>query len=189
MSIVTKKGDRMETTLLSGETVEKSSLRVEAYGTVDELNSHLGLVRANVGGMEGENTPTLAREIRELQMELFRFASELACKDPGGQEWVEPTGEGHVELIEGRIAALEAEVKLPPSFIIPGACRASAMMDVARAVARRLERRVVKLAGEGEYDNQHGLVFANRLSDYLFMLARAIEHFTDVPFDTKGDTL
>ena len=187
MGIVTKKGDAGKTTLLSGETVSKASARVEAYGTVDELGSLLGLARVSIASMEGEGFSGLAEQIFELQLDLSRFAGELASLDPESCEWVEPTGETYVTRIEDLITTLEAEVSLPKSFVVPGACVASAQMDVARAVSRRLERRLVALYDAGEYKNTYGLHYANRVADYLFMLARAIEKFSGIPFQTKGE--
>jgi len=185
MGIVTKKGDRRKTHLLSGEEVDKDSKVVEAFGTVDELSSLLGLARSTIDLMHGGDVADLSLKIQELQTDLFRFASELACRDVSKSEWAEPTGEAHVRRLEESIGALEEQVKLPSLFIIPGACQASAVIDIARAVSRRLERRVVSLAKEGSYGNDHGLVYVNRISDYLFMLARAIEHFAGIPFYTK----
>lgn len=185
MSIVTKKGDRLKTCLLSGEEVDKDSQVVEAFGTVDELSSLLGLARSTIDLMHGNNLADLSLRIRELQTDLFRFGSELACMDATGSEWAEPTSEKHVRRLEENIRALEGKVELPSLFIIPGACQASAIVDVARAISRRLERRVVSIAKEGKYGNVQGLIYVNRLSDYLFMLARAIEHFTGIPFYTK----
>ncbi len=187
MGIVTKRGDCGKTSLLSGEGVSKAEARVEAYGTIDELNSAVGLARSFIQEREGSGLKALSREIQELQLDLFRFASELASLDPSSQEWVEPTDEGHVERIDSRIAELEKSVKLPPSFIIPGACKESATLDVARTVARRLERRVVGLCASGEYANGAGLKYANRISDYLFLLARAVEKEIGITYDLKGD--
>jgi len=184
MGIVTKKGDEGKTTLLTGETVSKASARCEAYGTVDELGSCLGLVRATVG--QGDDTASLVREIRDLQLDLSRFASELASLDPDASEGVEPTELKHITLIEDRLTGLEEEVALPKSFVVPGASAASAHMDIARAVCRRLERRLVALADSGEYRNELGLTYINRVGDYLFMLARAIDKRLGAAFDTKG---
>jgi len=183
MGIVTKCGDKGKTALLTGEEVSKTSARCEAYGTADELNSFLGLARAS---LEGEGMEELAHGIRELQLDLLRFAGELAASDPAKSEWAKPTGEAHVEEVEERIAVLEREIKLPSSFIVPGATRASAELDVARSVARRLERRVVALSEGGEYQNSCGLKYVNRLSDYLFLMTRAVEKRSGIPFQT-GD--
>ncbi|MBN1283695.1 MAG: cob(I)yrinic acid a,c-diamide adenosyltransferase [Proteobacteria bacterium] len=184
MGIVTGAGDRRRTRLISGEEVAKSDPRIEAVGAIDELNSHMGLARA-MAEKYGGRLSGQAREMRELQLELFRMAGELCCADISKQGWVEPTSVRHVESIEARIAALERSIELPRSFIVPGACDASAALDMARAVARRLERHAVRMSEDGLYDNEQGLVYLNRLSDYLFLLARAIEKAAGVPFSTK----
>jgi len=184
MSIVTKNGDRRTTRLLSGEEVGKADPRLEACGIIDELNCQIGFARA-LAERHGSKCGQIAREIQELQLDLFRLSSEIACSDPESNRWAEPTAARHVEHIEKRIATLEERTPLPRSFIIPGACEASAAMDVARAVARRLERRAVAMAGEGGYSNEYGFVYLNRLSDYLFLLAREIDRCSGVAFCTK----
>ncbi len=184
MGIVTRTGDRGKTRLLSGEEIAKADPRIEAFGVLDELNSHIGLARA-LTDKYGGKCNQVAREMQELQLDLVRLASELACTDPSALKFVEPTAAHHVEHIEKRIEALEKEIKLPRSFIIPGACEASAAMDIARSVARRLERQVAQLAQHGAYGNEQGVIYLNRLSDYLFMLARYIERSAGVAFCTK----
>ena len=179
MGIVTKRGDKGRTRLLSGEEVEKSEARLEVAGTMDELCSHLGLARALIGDA------AQATEVRELTVDLFRIGAELASNAPEKQKWLEPTEARHVEWIDKRIAAIEPTLRLPLSFIVPGATKASAALDVARAVARRLERRVAALAESGNYANPQGVIYLNRLSDYLFLLARAAEKKAGVPFDAK----
>ncbi|MFH1829621.1 MAG: cob(I)yrinic acid a,c-diamide adenosyltransferase [Pseudomonadota bacterium] len=185
MTIVTKKGDKKKTQLVTGEEVSKASIQIEAFGALDVLNSFLGLARSTLTLMKGEGMSNLAKDIKELQMDLFRFGTELGSTNPASREWVELTSESHVKWIEGRITALEEMVKLPSAFVIPGACQASAMVDMARSIARKVERYVVALAEEGAYDNPQGLIYVNRLSDYLFLLARAIEHFAGISPDIK----
>jgi len=184
MSIVTKTGDRGKTRLLSGEEIAKADQRIEAFGVIDELNSHIGFARA-LTEKYGGRCSQVAREMQELQLDLARLASEMACIDPASHKWVDVTQLRHVEHIEKRIQALEKEIDLPRSFIIPGACEASAALDIARAVARRLERQVAILAREGSYKNEQGLIYLNRLSDYLFLLARNIECCAGIAFCTK----
>ena len=185
MSIVTKQGDHGTTRLLSGEEVKKSELRLEAMGVADMLCAQLGLSRALLHRLSGDGIAGIEREIFDLQVDIGRFCAEIASATPDQQPLVKVTAKPHVERIEGRIRALESSVKLPRSFIIPGATEASAAMDVARSVARRLERQTVALSEARHYDNAHGLIYINRLSDYMFMLARAIEACAGVKFDTK----
>lgn len=179
MGIVTKRGDKGRTRLLSGEEVSKAERRLEVFGTVDELCSHLGLARSLI------TDAGLATEVRELTVDLFRIGAELASNAPEKQKWLEPTEARHVEWIDKRIAAIEPTFRLPLSFIVPGATQGSAALDVARTVARRLERCVAALADAGNYANPYGVIYLNRLSDYLFLLARAVEKKMDVPFDAK----
>ncbi len=185
MTIITKQGDRGTTRLLSGEEIKKSEQRLEAMGVIDMLNAQLGLSRALMARISGGGRAAIEREILELQLDLFRFGAELSSKNPAEQPLVEMTGKTHVSRIESRIRELESDIKLPRSFIVPGATEASAAMDVARAVARRLERQTVSLAESGHYNNEQGLIYLNRLSDYLFLLARAIERCAGIAFDTK----
>lgn len=178
VGIVTKQGDKGRTSLLSGDEVSKADARLEAQGALDELVACLGAARSWI------EDATLAKEVRDLQIDLFRFGAEISAAR--GEIETQKTSEVHVSSVEKRIRALEERVALPRHFVIPGAHRASAALDHARAVARRFERRLVGLAEGGGYDNPHGLAFANRLSDYLFMLARAVEHASGVSSDTKG---
>lgn len=179
MSIVTKQGDKGKTKLFSGEEVSKASVRIEASGALDELVAHLGLARSLTG------IDKLAKEVRELQTDLFRVGAELSATKTKQAKWVEPTSEKHIQNIEEKIRMLESRIELPSAFLIPGSTTASAAIEVARTVARRLERRIVKLSELGEYDNPHGLVYVNRLSDYLFLLARAVEAAEGVRADVK----
>lgn len=169
MSIVTKTGDEGLTGLWSGERVWKDDLRVEAYGSLDELSSFLGLAR------QAARLPETAEALELAQRVLARAAGELASL---GKPFAEPIASEDRECIEGRIKELEARIPLT-GFVLPGRIEASARLDVARAVCRRAERRVVSLARSAE--GGEGTVgvelrrYLNRLSDYLFMLARSEE--------------
>ncbi len=168
MGIVTKIGDRGTTRLFSDEEVSKANPRLEAVGTVDELVSQLGVARAEI------EDAALAGEVEVLQRELFRAGAELATADRKKFAAEETTTE-HVARVEQRIAELEAKIELPKAFIVPGSSSASAALDLARAVARRLERRTVAIAAEEGPLNPELIVFLNRVSDYLFLLARLPE--------------
>jgi cob(I)alamin adenosyltransferase len=165
MKIYTKTGDSGDTGLFGGPRVPKDDLRIEAYGTVDELNAQLGLARSE------SLPPDVDALLGRLQNELFVVGAELATPQP----------HPHVPRIEAaHVAALEqaidqAEAQLPPlrEFILPGGTRAAALLHVARAVCRRAERRVVRLSRrEGENVSPQVVVYLNRLSDLLFVLAR-----------------
>ncbi len=168
MKIYTKRGDRGETGLIGGSRVLKSALRVEAYGEVDELNALLGTVMARLA--DG----AIKDSLLGVQRDLFAIGAHLA--DPGGQVEKKSekaaVGEERVKTLEGIIDRYEAA--LPPlrSFILPGGNEAGALLHLARAVCRRAERRMVALAQEAPISPLL-LVYINRLSDLLFILARA----------------
>jgi cob(I)alamin adenosyltransferase len=173
MSIVTKQGDKRQTRLLSGEQVSKSHPRIAASGELDELLSFLGVARASVAC--GAQCIPIVEELAELQRELLRLGAELSCTDPTTCSWVQPVSSAEISRIETRIAQLESQVRLPREFVLPGGSVPSAHLDVARAAARRLERTAVALAEQGHFSNDRALIYLNRISDYLFLLARAAE--------------
>jgi cob(I)alamin adenosyltransferase len=164
--IYTKTGDQGETGLFGGKRLPKSHIRIEAYGTVDELNSHLGLVS---DGYENEE----ARKIlKEIQDRLFTIGSNLAS-DPSKNMNVPDVHESDITLLEKEIDKMN-EV-LPPlkSFILPGGHTLVSQCHVARCVCRRAERVVVSL-NSVEAVEPILIQYLNRLSDYLFVLARKI---------------
>jgi cob(I)alamin adenosyltransferase len=163
MKIYTRKGDGGETALLSGGKVRKENLRVDAYGTVDELVSLLGLLRSenlfeDIGG-----------RLVEIQRALFAIGAALA--DPEGRLDHHPDA-WETEPVEGWIDAMDEEIAPLTSFILPGGGRAAAISHVARTVCRRAERRVVALESGGGEVPDGVVAYLNRLSDALFTLAR-----------------
>lgn len=164
MSIVTRTGDEGMTSLWSGERVWKDDLRVEAYGTVDELSSCLGLARHQV------RLPETVAEIELIQRSLVRVAGELASR---GQPFTRPINSHDEAELSEKVAELEERIVLT-GFVVPGMTPGSAALDLARTVCRRAERRIVALARESEVSDSLRQ-WLNRLSDYLFMLARAEE--------------
>jgi cob(I)alamin adenosyltransferase len=160
MSISTKTGDKGTTSLWTGERVQKNSLRVEAYGTVDELNSMISEAKHLV---KSEKVKTI---IVEIQNDLFRIAGALASIG----EYAHPVTETDVERLTDYVHEFENEVELT-GFVIPGNTIQSAKLDVCRTVARRAERRILSLA-EQEYVPEPARKYMNRLSDLIFMLAR-----------------
>ena len=162
MSISTKTGDDGTTGLWSGERLGKDDLRVESYGTIDELNSFLGDARRAVG------TDRAAQMIDVLQEDLFRVAGTLATMGDAG--YVQPMCEDDAERITAWVHELEAAVPLR-GFVIPGSTDSSAKLDICRTVCRRAERRIVALSRR---DAVPGPLrrYVNRLADLLFMLAR-----------------
>ncbi|MCX7949312.1 MAG: cob(I)yrinic acid a,c-diamide adenosyltransferase [Treponemataceae bacterium] len=162
MSISTKTGDNGTTSLWSGERVPKDSLRVESYGTIDELNSFLGDARHMV------HTLRIQGLIETIQEDLFRVAGSLATSTPGA--YLYPVTDEDVERLTSLVHQLEAEIPLK-GFVIPGATPASARLDICRSICRRAERRIVALSHTEAVDGPT-LRYVNRLSDLLFMMAR-----------------
>jgi cob(I)alamin adenosyltransferase len=170
MKIYTKTGDTGETGLFAGSRVRKNDARIEAYGTVDELNAFLGLARC-------EALPQVIEETLErVQSELFSVGAELATPEPE-KHGTALIGQTHITLLEEAIDQLEAG--LPPlrHFILPAGCRGGALVHVARGVCRRAERRVVTLASlPGVQISTFIITYLNRLGDYLFVAARYVNH-------------
>jgi cob(I)alamin adenosyltransferase len=167
-------GDRGTTSLFSGERVPKDHLQVEAYGAVDELNACLGALIASLP----PGHPDLAQEIRHVQSDLFQVGAWLATtpESPLADNLAPITGDP-VERLELAMGRMEKDLPPLTSFVLPGGHPAAAWAHVARTVCRRAERRVVPLldpAGAGKVEQQlrQALVYLNRLSDYLFALAR-----------------
>jgi cob(I)alamin adenosyltransferase len=166
MKIYTKTGDAGETGLFAGPRVRKDHPRIEAYGDVDELNSVLGMVRA-------EPLPQpLDALLAGIQNRLFDLGAELATPDPAkrGADAIDAEA---VAALETAIDAHEARLTPLDTFILPGGSKAAAVLHLARAVCRRAERRVITLAGTPQEDvSPLAIIFLNRLSDLLFVLAR-----------------
>jgi len=160
MSISTKTGDKGKTSLWTGERVKKNSLRVEAYGTVDELNAHMAEAKHLV------KSKKLKKIIIEIQDDLFRVAGSLASIG----EYVYPVTPADVDRMTDYVHAFEHEVELT-GFVIPGNTIPSAKLDVCRTVARRAERRILSL-DEKEKVSEPVKKYMNRLSDLIFIMAR-----------------
>ncbi len=165
MKIYTKRGDTGETGLFGGERVQKDHLRIRTYGTLDELNSVLGILQAQSG------VPGLLREtVARVQAELFQLGAELAT--PRGK--AVPSGllgDDEILLLEQAIDSMEAVLPPLQSFILPGGSLAASYLHLARTVARRGERELVAL-NRAEPLREPVLRYLNRLSDYLFVAAR-----------------
>ena len=174
VKIYTKTGDDGTTGILGRGRLPKDDLRIAAYGTVDELNALLGVARAL--GLD----PAAESIVAQLQNELFLVGSALADPSPEGQ-FHNTITQAHVDQLERTIDALEAELKPLVQFILPGGVPASANLHLARTVCRRAERLVVALSCKpGEAVAPSVLVYLNRLSDLLFVLARAVNHRASV---------
>jgi cob(I)alamin adenosyltransferase len=175
VKIYTKTGDTGETSLFDNSRVSKAAPRVDAYGEIDELNACLGVARA--AGVDGD----IARALESIQKDLFALGARLA--DPSsriaGRVTKAAVTTADVERLEQTIDGLEAELPALRRFILPGGTLAGALLHQARTVCRRAERRVIAL-GAGEVEPIL-IVYLNRLSDLLFVMARSVNHRAGVP--------
>lgn len=169
MKIYTKKGDKGQTSLIGGTRVSKHHLRIESYGTVDELNSYIGLIRSQ------EIDEAQKAILKEIQDRLFTIGSSLASDPERSKMKIPDLHESDVTLLEEEMDKMN-EV-LPPlkHFILPGGELAVASCHLARCVCRRAERIAVHLSEESFVDEKV-LIYLNRLSDYLFVLGRKISY-------------
>ncbi len=173
MKIYTKSGDKGDTSLFGGQRVPKDALRIEAYGTVDELNSVLGIVRADGVGEELDGI------LGSLQDQLFVLGADLATPRSLERKGLRRIGTKEAEFIEATIDAVEKRLKPLKSFILPGGSPAAARLHFARTVCRRAERVVVRLS-RNEDIGEDCMVYLNRVSDLLFVLARFVNHSANV---------
>lgn len=175
MNIYTKTGDNGETSLCGCERVEKDSPRIEACGTVDELCATLGVALAAVRECVCKNSQDIAAVISRIQRELFLCGGEIASRDPA-RLGTKRIADRHVAALETDIDRTAAALAPLREFVIPGDVMASAQLHVARTVCRRAERRLATLAKQpGETVSPLLPAYLNRLSDLLFVLARAAE--------------
>lgn len=167
MKIYTKTGDTGKTSLIGGTKVLKSDPRIDAYGTIDELNSSIGLVSDFCNDQHAKNI------LKEIQDRLFTIGSELAC-DPNKKinMPIPDLHESDIELLEKEMDQMDAELPRMKNFILPGGLPSVSFMHVARCVCRRAERCSVNLQENEGNVNPLIIKYLNRLSDYLFMLAR-----------------
>jgi cob(I)alamin adenosyltransferase len=173
--VYTRHGDDGSTSLGSGGRVKKCSPRVEAYGTVDELNAEIGIAVA--GGLD----PELGRILAEVQNELFHLGADLCTpEDAKAKRGGPQIAQHHIDALEAVIDRLNAELGPLENFILPGGTAGAARLHVARTVCRRAERVVVALA-DLEPVGSHVVKYLNRLSDALFVMARLENRRRDVP--------
>ena len=167
--VYTKGGDRGETSLIGGDRVSKASARIEAYGTLDELNAVLGLVRTALEASPAG--PRLGPIVHRLQNELFNLGCELATPDPARRATMPRVEARHVEALERDIDGLNDDLPALKSFVLPGGGWSSAYFHLARTVCRRGERLLVAL-GAHEDLGELPVIYLNRLSDALFVFGR-----------------
>ncbi|SJZ72667.1 cob(I)yrinic acid a,c-diamide adenosyltransferase [Sediminibacterium ginsengisoli] len=175
IKIYTKTGDQGKTSLIGGTKVPKSHIRIEAYGTVDELNSYIGLVSDHI---TDEHTRIV---LKEIQDRLFTIGSSLAC-DPEREPLMKMPDlrEEDVKLLEKEIDAMNEVLPPMKSFILPGGHVAVSTTHVARCVCRRAERNCVNMQQQEVFVDPLVIKYINRLSDYLFVLARYAGHLLNV---------
>ncbi len=172
MKIYTKTGDQGDTGLIGGKRVSKASLRIEAYGTIDELNACLGIATSQL------NNQALLSKIQKLQSDLHLVGADLA--DPKLDSTTPRVTDVHVDALEAWCDALDETLPTLQQFILPGGNVTGAQLHLARTVARRAERRVIELASESVINNAV-VRYLNRLSDLLFIMARWINHQESCP--------
>lgn len=172
--VTTRTGDRGMTGLADGSRLSKSASIVEAIGAVDELNTAIGVLIAEVSSLK--NSPQvgeLAAELQDIQHSLFEIGAELAL--PGNMK----LSEDDVLEIEALSKLYNAKLEPLEEFILPGTGRVAAWCHYCRAIARRAERNIVEVELSGEFEiNPHTLAWVNRLSDYLFIIARILNYAT-----------
>jgi cob(I)alamin adenosyltransferase len=174
MKIYTKTGDKGLTSLIGGTRVAKHHIRIESYGTVDELNSYIGLIR------DQDITPHDKEILKQIQDRLFTIGSSLAA-DPEKSRMVIPDLHlADIELLEQEMDAMNEQLPELRHFILPGGSSTISYCHIARCVCRRAERITVHLAEESTVDEKVN-TYLNRLSDYLFTLARKIGNDNKIP--------
>lgn len=170
MKIYTRTGDDGTTSLIGGERVKKYDLRVEAYGTVDELTSFIALLADRIASEP--KTQDLVEELRTVECRLMSVAALLAV-GRGGEDKVKPLDAEHIAQLERAIDRMQAEIKPITKFTIPGGHVACSLCHVCRTVCRRAERAALRAADEVMADSS-ATKYLNRLSDYLYTLGRVL---------------
>lgn len=165
MKVYTKTGDKGTTGLLGGTRVLKSNLRIEAYGTVDELNSHVGMVR------DQEVCESRHDELVQIQNTLFVIGSHLASDPEKSKVQIPELSETLIEFLENAIDQMDTELPEMRNFVLPGGHVSVSAGHIARCVCRRAERNAIALSQEDKVDELI-IKYLNRLSDYLFVLCR-----------------
>ncbi|MDE5785188.1 MAG: cob(I)yrinic acid a,c-diamide adenosyltransferase [Duncaniella sp.] len=175
-NLYTRGGDRGMTSLVGGERVKKNDVRVEAYGTVDELNAVIGLLMAECMPVDAE----AAMQLEIISCRLFDLGSYLASIGKEGAMLPAPSEE-NVKALEAAIDRVDSAVPPFRCFLLPAGHHAAAQAHVARTICRRAERRILDVADAGFPVEATALEWVNRLSDYLFALSRHINHVTATP--------
>lgn len=181
LKIYTKTGDKGETSLIGGVRVPKYHLRIEAYGTIDELNSYIGLI---IDTMQNKNN---AKMLYEIQDRLFTIGSTLASDPVKSKMRIPDLHESDIQMLEQEMDQMDQLLPELKNFVLPGGTIVASHCHVARCICRRAERITVQLQTETEVPDII-VRYLNRLSDYLFMLARKIVHqagATEIPWKPR----
>lgn len=181
MKIYTKTGDKGQTSLIGGTRVQKHHVRIEAYGTVDELNSYIGLIRDQ--NIDAHSIKILL----EIQDRLFTIGASLASDPDKSKMKIPQLKEEDISLLEKEIDAMNETLPEMRAFILPGGHTTVSFCHISRCVCRRAERLTTQLAEKSFVDNLI-LIYLNRLSDYLFVLARKITNdlnATEIPWKAR----
>lgn len=178
--VYTRTGDKGTTGLADGSRVAKTSLRLESYGTIDELNAVLGLCRTHVGALAPARAARLDAILEAIQNDLFNLGADFATPLGGRWQGMLLVGEADVTALEHIIDACQEELAPLREFVLPGGSTLNAALHLARTVCRRAERASVALQ-ETEEVNPQGVPYLNRLSDLLFVLSRWVLVGTNVP--------
>jgi len=169
MSIATKHGDKGDTGLIGGARVSKADVRVEAYGTVDELGAALGFARSICDDAE------VGELAKSIQRELFTVAGAIASPEGGRESKTTYVTAEMVESLTSHVNRIEATEGILSDWSLPGEHAAAAAFDVARTICRRAERCVVRLSETGVEVNEHVVPYLNRLSDLIWLMGRLLE--------------
>ena len=167
MKIYTKTGDKGQTSLIGGTRVPKSHLRIDTYGTVDELNSYIGLIMCQ------PIDPKYQAVLKEIQDRLFTIGSSLAADPEKSKMKIPDLHDSDITFLENEMDAMNEALPALKHFVLPGGNTVVSYCHIARCVCRRAERLTVELA-ENSFVNEQVTVYLNRLSDYLFVLARKL---------------
>ncbi|HIY58236.1 MAG TPA: cob(I)yrinic acid a,c-diamide adenosyltransferase [Candidatus Tetragenococcus pullicola] len=173
MKIYTRTGDAGQTSLQNGQRVAKDDARISAYGTLDELNSLVGLIAS-----EKNLDPEIKNELTKIQVFIFDCSTDVAVPDKKEADYL--ISKEATIWLENLIDKHSKSLSVLHNFILPGGSKTSAQLHLARTITRRAERMMVGFQKEGKV-NPHALSFINRLSDYFFVVARYINHKEDIP--------
>ena len=186
MKIYTKSGDGGTTSLIGGKRVAKNDPRVEAYGDTDELTAHIGML---IALLEKSNIPhaqsvEIKRSLIRIEKELMLVAAYFATPEEGASKSIQESNIKEIEWLEEEIDKMTLQMEPLKAFVLPGAPIQAAQCHIARTICRRCERRSIGVTSDNEgvaTNIDFGRKYLNRLSDYLFTLARFFCHITDTP--------